>query len=95
MLRRELFAHPHPDIPGLLERAETLAQQLGPPPEDPAIEDDVVLCGKLRMDGREIKTIATVMRFDKPMDVTVAELRVELVFPADSSAEEFFRSLAP
>ena len=95
MLRREHFAHPHPDIPALLDRAESLARKLGPPPDTNATAaDEVVLGGKLRVEGREIRTIATILRFDKPLDVTVSELRVELIFPADSAADEFFRSLA-
>jgi len=92
MLRQELFAHPHPDLPALLEQAESLAKALGPP-LDAGGDDGVVLGGKLRVDGQEINTIATVMRFDKPADVTVAELRVELIFPADAAADGYFRAL--
>ncbi|EDM77268.1 transcriptional regulator, XRE family protein [Plesiocystis pacifica SIR-1] len=96
VLRRELFAHPHPDIPALLEQAESLAKALGPAP--PALDvlerDEVVMGGTVRLaPGREVPTIATVLRFDKPLDVTVAELRVELIFPADDEADAFFRSL--
>jgi len=42
-------------------------------------------------DGRPIRTITTVMRFDKALDVTTSELVVELMFPADADAEAFFR----
>ncbi len=92
-LRRELFAHPHPALPELLELAEGLARELGSPPVSAVPSDDVVLSGTIRTEGRAIKTIATVLRFDRPIDVTVAELRVELIFPADSAADEFFQSL--
>lgn len=90
-LRKELVHHPHPDLPALVARAEELAGRLGPIEEVP---DRPVLCPTLRIDGRQIRTLATVLRFDKPTDVTMAELRVELVFPADDEAERFFRDAA-
>jgi len=34
------------------------------------------------------------MRFDKAMDVTVAELRVELMFPADAAGAALLARLA-
>ncbi len=46
------------------------------------------------MYGERIRTISSVLRFDKPTDVTVAELRVELVSPADDHAEAVLRRVA-
>lgn len=95
MLRRELTHHPHPDLPRLLDHAEQLARALGPAPELTAEDaDNVVMCSTLDIGDAHIKTIATVMRFDKPADVTVSELRVELIFPANDESEAFFKSLA-
>ena len=95
VLRRELVNHPHPDVPELLDLAEELARRHGEPVRlDPHDEDTAVMCGTLSIGGRQVRTVATVMRFDKPLDVTVAELRVELIFPADDAADAFFRELA-
>ena len=46
------------------------------------------------MDGRTIRTISTMMRFDTAVDVTVSELRVELMFPVDDESEAYFRQTA-
>jgi hypothetical protein len=59
-----------------------------------AKRDDVVMCGQIDIAGREVKTVATVMRFDKAVDVTVAELRVELMFPADAAGAAVFACFA-
>ncbi len=90
-LRQELFHHPHPDLPALLRRAEAHAEGLGPAPEPPP---QPVMCPTLWIDGRPVRTLSTVLRFDKAADVTTAELRVELVFPADEESEAFLRGLA-
>ena len=90
-IRAEIFHHPHPDLPALLDRAEAHAKRFGPAPDLP---ESLVLCPTLRIGDREIRTLSTVLRFDKATDVTVAELRIELVFPADEHAERVFRELA-
>lgn len=92
-LRHELHAHPHPGIPELLESAEELAAKLGPRPEH-VKEDDVVMCGEVDLDGHKVKTVAAALRFDKATDVTVSELRVELMFPADADATAAFAKWA-
>ena len=38
--------------------------------------------------------IGMAARFDSVLDVTLQELRIELLYPADEVAEEFFRSRA-
>ncbi len=91
VLRHELHAHPHPAIGPLLQRAEARAQQHEASPEPQMAP---VMCQSMFFEGREIKTVATVLRFDKPVDVTMAELRVELVFPADAESEALLRELA-
>lgn len=39
-----------------------------------------------------IRTIAMVARFDHPAEVTLDELRVELMYPMDDLADRFFRA---
>lgn len=38
-----------------------------------------------------VSTIAMVARFDPVAEVTLDELRIELMYPLDSAAERFFR----
>jgi hypothetical protein len=40
-----------------------------------------------------IRTIGMAARFDAVLEVTLDELRIELLYPADEVAEEFFRTL--
>ncbi|MGP4096626.1 hypothetical protein [Nonomuraea sp. KM90] len=40
-----------------------------------------------------MRTIGMVARFDAPAEVTLDELRIELTYPQDASAERFFRDL--
>jgi transcriptional regulator with XRE-family HTH domain len=90
-LRREA-AHASPDdgeISTLLARAESYARDV-PPPDTTAHELPVV-CSRLKLDGRAVRTISAVMRFDSAVEVTASELRVELMFPADRESAAFFR----
>jgi hypothetical protein len=47
-----------------------------------------------RFGDRRVRTVTTVARFGPARDLTVDELRVELVFPADTDSERFFVELA-
>jgi hypothetical protein len=55
---------------------------------------DFVICPHLRVGGRVIKTISMVARFGTAREVTLDELRVEMIYPADDVAEAFFRERA-
>lgn len=55
--------------------------------------DRPVVTATVRFGDRRIRCITTAMRFDKARDVTASELVVELMFPADDEAEEFFRDV--
>jgi hypothetical protein len=75
----------------LLQYAENRAQQL--PLSSGAIDSDLpVICPRFKIDGRIVRTISTVLRFDTVLEVTASELRVELMFPADEQSDAFFRS---
>lgn len=90
-IRREMLHHPHPDLAALLCQAEHHAGGLGTLPHVP---DELVMCPTLVVGGHEVRVLATVLRFDKASDITMAELRVELMFPADEASEAVFRQLA-
>jgi hypothetical protein len=75
----------------LVELAEAACSEL-PRPSVPA--DDLVVCPHFRAGDRIIRTISLVARFDTAVEVTLDELRIELTYPQDTAAEEFFRELA-
>ena len=60
--------------------------------ENPGSE--LVVCPHFRIGDQVIKTVSMVARFGTAREVTLDELRVELVFPQDEEAEAFFRGSA-
>jgi len=52
--------------------------------------NDLVVCPWFIVDGETVRTMVVAARFDNALDVTLEELRVELVYPLDDAAEEFF-----
>lgn len=54
--------------------------------------DELVVCPWFIADGQVVRTMAIAARFDNAVDVTLDELRIELIYPLDDAAEEFFRS---
>lgn len=91
MLRNEHFHHPQPGLVRLLERAQGYAEGLTEPPEPPG---SVALCSTMTVGDKTLRTVATVLRFDKALDVTMSEIRVELVYPADEETDAWFRQQA-
>jgi transcriptional regulator with XRE-family HTH domain len=89
-MRREV-AESGPDerLQELLARAEGYMKDVPLDDENPGA--DMVVCPHFRIGDQVIKTVAMVARFGTAREVTLDELRVELVFPRDDEAEEFFR----
>ncbi|MFV1990169.1 MAG: helix-turn-helix domain-containing protein [Acidimicrobiales bacterium] len=56
---------------------------------DPA-SDHLVMCPWFIVDGETVRTMVVAARFDNALDVTLEELRIELVYPLDDEAQEFF-----
>ncbi len=92
-LRREV-AHAGPDerLEDVLRRAETYMEDVPPDLEKPG--DELVVCPNFRINGRVIKTIGMVARFGTAREVTLDELRVELMYPMDEEADQFFIALS-
>jgi transcriptional regulator with XRE-family HTH domain len=74
----------------LVSLAETALA--GVPRPEPAGEP--LVCPWFRIGERVVRTVAMVARFDHPAETTLDELRVELLYPMDDDAEQFFRSSA-
>jgi transcriptional regulator with XRE-family HTH domain len=55
-----------------------------------ATETSPVLLTRFRFGDTTVSTVTTVLRFGAARDVTLEELRVELVFPADAASARFF-----
>jgi transcriptional regulator with XRE-family HTH domain len=76
----------------ILERAEGYMSDV------PVLSDgtgsDLVVCPRWKVGDQVITTVTMVARFGNAHEVTLDELRVELVYPGDAGAEEFFRQSA-
>ena len=77
-----------PRLQQLLALAEVAVTGIPrPEPADP----QVLVCPWFRVGDEIIRTVAMVALFEYPADVTLEELRVELMYPMDTTAERFFR----
>ncbi|MFI8100377.1 helix-turn-helix domain-containing protein [Streptomyces sp. NPDC086023] len=70
---------PHPEDPG----------------EDPAPVPYFALPLRIELGGQALSFVSSISTFNTPMDVTVAELAIETMLPADPATVKFLRSLAP
>jgi hypothetical protein len=77
----------------LVRLAETTLDGVARPSEPTA---EPVLCPRFRVNGHVIKTIGIAARLDTTTitDVTLDELRIELIYPLDATADAFFRRAA-
>jgi transcriptional regulator with XRE-family HTH domain len=90
--RLEATRSAKPELARLAERAERHLDGISRP--DPREASDAVLQPRIRVDGEVVTTFSTVLRFDTARDVTLAEMRVELIHPADERSERVLRKLA-
>ena len=60
---------------------------------EPSEDSPDVIGPRFRIGDQVIRTFLTVMRFESALEITLSELRIELLFPLDDPAAEFFRSL--
>ena len=92
-LRREVAdSGPDERLRELLERAEGYMKDVPVETEIPG--SDLVVCPHFRVGDKIIKTVSMVARFGTAREVTLDELRVELMFPRDEEGEAFFRGAA-
>jgi transcriptional regulator with XRE-family HTH domain len=52
-----------------------------------------VICPRFRIDGSVVRTITVAARFESVADITLDEVRVELVYPEDDASDRFLRTL--
>lgn len=75
----------------MLRRLEKLVETVPPPPIDP---DSPMVCPTVVLGGQRLRFVGTIARFGSAVDVTLSELRIELLFPADDATEAIVRQLA-
>lgn len=85
-----------PDDPALLELHGEVRAALGdaPVPAPSQRTTGRVICPRFVLDGTTIRTITVAARFESVADITLDEVRVELVYPEDEVSDRFFRELA-
>lgn len=78
-LYEEVSAYPAPDRPGGAEPEEAAAY--------------IALPLVIEHDGHVLSFVSSISTFNTPMDVTVAELAIETMLPADPATAKYLRSL--
>lgn len=65
---------------------------LGDAPASASRSSSRVICPRFRIDGSLVRTITVAARFESVADITLDEVRVELIYPEDEPSERFFRA---
>lgn len=59
---------------------------------DVDVEPDLLIPLRLAINGMELSMLTTMTRFSTPVDITLAELAVELFFPIDDPSDHLLRA---
>lgn len=78
--------------PELLRLAERALSHLRDVPRPVPEGSSPMIVSKVRLGDETITTFASVLRFEAARDVTLSELRIELIFPADERSDEIMRA---
>jgi transcriptional regulator with XRE-family HTH domain len=87
--RREICRTADPRLEALVARAARLIGWTSCP--KPA-EDLPMICSRIRAGEEVLELFAVVVKFDTASDVTLSELRIELMYPGNDAANRFFRA---
>ncbi|MBK9474710.1 MAG: hypothetical protein IPL94_00330 [Tetrasphaera sp.] len=90
-LRADAATHPDDEVLAELLTLATAAAAQAPRRPDP--EGGRVLCPHFRIGGHLVRTISVVAQFGAAVDVTLEELRLELIYPADEEAAAVLSAL--
>lgn len=91
-LRSEVAEGSDDRLRAILARAEALLADVDLV-DDPQ-DGDLVICPRLRLGDEVVRTVTMVARFGATREVTLDELRVEMIFPADDAAMSYFQRSA-
>jgi transcriptional regulator with XRE-family HTH domain len=85
-----------PHVPALARLVEELRPHAPPPPRHASLPHAApLLLARLASPGGELAFFSTFTTFGAPLDVTVASLRVEHLFPADAATRAALAAPAP
>lgn len=87
-LHAEAARLPHDEV--LAELVDLATRAVGDLPRPSAGVSGPVLCPNFRIGNDLVRTVSVVAQFGSPLDVTLDELRIELIYPADEGARRFF-----
>ncbi len=91
-LKDEVTLHPYDKrLQALYQRAQEDIQTLDEPRLDTL--NSPAITTQLQVNDVTLTLTGMVARFNSPLDVQVAELKVELMFPADEVTTQFFKQL--
>eukprot|EP00903_Cladosiphon_okamuranus_P002512 g2510.t1 len=90
--KSELALSQNPRLARQVNRAEELLRNVARPAPTETVAQ-YVFSPRMRIEGQVIGTFATIMRFESAAEVTLSEIRVELIFPADETSRLFFENL--
>lgn len=81
------------------ERLAAMLQQTlelldGVPLQPNCDAEELVVCPRLNINGRIVRTVSAIAQFGSARDVTLSELRVEFLCPGDRDSAEFFQSMS-
>lgn len=85
-VRRE--ADSSPEDKQLTALAEDLTSALDHKPIEPAPTGDLLVPVHYRRGDLELRLFSTIARIGSPLDITLAELSLELFFPADTASDQ-------
>jgi transcriptional regulator with XRE-family HTH domain len=84
----------YPDDQQLRELHEYAIAALPPHARSRSPQPSRVMCPRFRLDGTVVRTITVAARFESAVDITLDELRVELIYPEDADSDRFFHEQA-
>jgi transcriptional regulator with XRE-family HTH domain len=82
----------YPGDPALTDLHRDAQAAVGAAPPPTASSSSRVICPRFRIDGTLVRTITVAARFESVADITLDEIRVELVYPEDEPSERYFRA---
>jgi transcriptional regulator with XRE-family HTH domain len=90
-LRRQIAQTADAGLAELYAEVRAYQSEIGGEVLDGSGSDDIVLRLRFQVQDQELAFFTTVAAFGTPLDITVAELAIELFFPADGSTAEALR----
>jgi hypothetical protein len=91
LLRDEVARYP--DDARLAQMLETAQAEVDGVPAVDVTGAERVLCPQFQFGDQLINTLTVVAWFGSPRDITLDELRLDLIFPRDAVAERFFSTM--